>query len=97
MYFRRVSDISDIDLPPLEPLFGPHLYFHPEEETTPGQFFFKPGIRIRQIIRENQFILLSNDGLLLIYFHIVIFYFVAFLGRSVVKRSDTIYIKSNYW
>lgn len=34
---RRVSDISDIDLPPLEPLFGPHLYFHPEEETTPDE------------------------------------------------------------
>ena len=32
-----MSDISDIDLPPLEPLFGPHLYFHPEEETTPDE------------------------------------------------------------
>lgn len=34
---RRISDISDIDLPPLEPLFGPHLYLHPEEETTPDE------------------------------------------------------------
>ena len=36
-FSRRVSDISDVELPPLEPLFGPHLYFHPEEETTPDE------------------------------------------------------------
>ena len=34
---RRVSDFSDLDLPPLEPLFGPHLYYHPEEGGTPDE------------------------------------------------------------
>jgi len=34
---RRVSDFSDLELPPLEPLFGPHLHFHPEEECTPDE------------------------------------------------------------
>lgn len=34
---RRVSDFSDMELPPLEPLFGPHLHFHPEETNTPDE------------------------------------------------------------
>jgi hypothetical protein len=34
---RRVSDFSDLELPPLEPLFGPHLHFHPEEGDTPDE------------------------------------------------------------
>lgn len=37
---RRVSDFSEMELPPLELLFGPHLphlHFHPEEETTPDE------------------------------------------------------------
>ena len=31
---RRVSDFSDLDLPPLEMLYGPHLKFHPEESKS---------------------------------------------------------------
>jgi len=34
---RRVSDFSDMEVPPLEPLFGGHLDFHPEEENTPDE------------------------------------------------------------
>lgn len=35
---RRVSDFSDIELPPLEALFGHHLHFHPEEDgMTPDE------------------------------------------------------------
>jgi len=34
---RRVSDFSDLDLPPLEMLYGPHLRFHPEESETPDE------------------------------------------------------------
>jgi len=34
---RRVSDFSDLDLPPLEMLFEPHLGFHPEESETPDE------------------------------------------------------------
>ena len=36
LHRRRISDFSE-ELPPLEPLFGPHLHFHPEEETTPDE------------------------------------------------------------
>ena len=35
---RRVSDFSDMELPPLEALFGHHLHFHPEEDgATPDE------------------------------------------------------------
>ena len=36
-FSRRVSDFSDMEVPPLEPLFGGHLDFHPEEENTPDE------------------------------------------------------------
>ena len=32
-----MSDFSDLELPPLEPLFAHHLHFHPEEENTPDE------------------------------------------------------------
>ena len=32
-----MSDFSDMELPPLEVLFGGHLDFHPEEENTPDE------------------------------------------------------------
>ena len=34
---RRISDFSDMELPPLEALFGPHLQFHEEEGSTPAE------------------------------------------------------------
>jgi len=39
---RRVSDISDIDLPPLVPLFGLDLYFLPRQDTTADEYELFP-------------------------------------------------------
>lgn len=46
---RRVSDFSDLDLPPLEMLYGPHLKFHPEESETPDENDLFPSTPLNEV------------------------------------------------